>query len=622
MKTALKTTTLALALFASFGASASIIEIGDGADACCEIYAGSHIAIGDNASLNSRNGIAIGDNSQTDRGLSVGDGSNSGEFGAAFGSNAYAAGYASTAIGPGTLALAGAFAGGNGATARGFSSVVIGEAAYSADSATDSVVLGSLSSTNEAQVVSVGNATLKRRITNVGFATADNDALVYAQVVPALNGLVAGLGGGATYDPATGVMTAPSYVLPMGTYDNVGDALDALAGAIGGGGSDPLTIRYDDASKDTATMEGATGTQIKNVADGTDPMDAVNKRQLDGVDLRVTDTRSALAESMNYIGDGASYNPATGVMTAPTINFMDGSTHNDISGALHNLDGRVNDLENAPPGSGPAGADGDSAYQVAVNNGYAGTETEWLASLKGDKGDKGDRGDVGPQGPQGPAGQDGADGADGQDGDTGPQGPAGQDGADGADGQDGQDGEQGPAGNDGETGPQGPQGPEGPAGENGIDGAGGADCNRAICYDDETRRTATLAVEGTQLRNVADGRIEQGSMDAVNGGQIWALEQGWNDRWTEINHRVDGLEDRIDAVGAQSAAMAQMSAAGTYLPVGKVAINAGYGQYGNSKAFAVGAKVRFSERTSGSLGISASDDGKLMIGAGFSITLP
>lgn len=38
---------------------------------------------------------------------------------------------------------------------------------------------------------------------------------------------------------------------------------------------------------------------------------------------------------------------------------------------------------------GSPGADGDSAYQVAVANGFVGTETEWLASLKGEKGDPG-----------------------------------------------------------------------------------------------------------------------------------------------------------------------------------------------------------------------------------------
>ena len=35
---------------------------------------------------------------------------------------------------------------------------------------------------------------------------------------------------------------------------------------------------------------------------------------------------------------------------------------------------------------GPQGDDGKSAYQIAVDNGYVGTESEWLATLKDDKG--------------------------------------------------------------------------------------------------------------------------------------------------------------------------------------------------------------------------------------------
>ena len=35
---------------------------------------------------------------------------------------------------------------------------------------------------------------------------------------------------------------------------------------------------------------------------------------------------------------------------------------------------------------------GYSAYEVAVLEGFIGTEEEWLASLKGEKGDKGDTG--------------------------------------------------------------------------------------------------------------------------------------------------------------------------------------------------------------------------------------
>ncbi|KOS60907.1 hypothetical protein FJQ98_20425 [Lysinibacillus agricola] len=38
--------------------------------------------------------------------------------------------------------------------------------------------------------------------------------------------------------------------------------------------------------------------------------------------------------------------------------------------------------EQGPPG--PKGNPGDSAYQVAVKNGFVGTEQEWLNSLKGD----------------------------------------------------------------------------------------------------------------------------------------------------------------------------------------------------------------------------------------------
>lgn len=44
---------------------------------------------------------------------------------------------------------------------------------------------------------------------------------------------------------------------------------------------------------------------------------------------------------------------------------------------------------------GDKGSDGLSAYQVAVINGYKGSQTEWLASLVGDKGDKGEKGDPG-----------------------------------------------------------------------------------------------------------------------------------------------------------------------------------------------------------------------------------
>ena len=46
-------------------------------------------------------------------------------------------------------------------------------------------------------------------------------------------------------------------------------------------------------------------------------------------------------------------------------------------------------------GGGSKGKDGKSAYEIAVEHGYQGTEEQWLESLKGVKGDKGDKGDPG-----------------------------------------------------------------------------------------------------------------------------------------------------------------------------------------------------------------------------------
>jgi hypothetical protein len=82
-----------------------------------------------------------------------------------------------------------------------------------------------------------------------------------------------------------------------------------------------------------------------------------------------------------------------------------------------NVDERLTALEAG--GGGGAGADGASAYEVAVANGFVGTEVEWLASL------------VGPDGSQGLQGIQGAPGADGA---QGIQGPAGADGAQGPQG--------------------------------------------------------------------------------------------------------------------------------------------------------------------------------------------
>ena len=70
--------------------------------------------------------------------------------------------------------------------------------------------------------------------------------------------------------------------------------------------------------------------------------------------------------------------------------------------------------DTGPSGSnGTNGTNGDSAYDIAVANGFSGTEAEWLASLVGAEGAEGPEG---PEGPQGPAGTNGTNGTNGTDG--------------------------------------------------------------------------------------------------------------------------------------------------------------------------------------------------------------
>lgn len=114
--------------------------------------------------------------------------------------------------------------------------------------------------------------------------------------------------------------------------------------------------------------------------------------------------------------------------------------------------------------SGAQGIQGLSAYQVAVQHGFEGTEDEWLISLKGekgetgpkgDKGDTGDKGATGERGPQGLQGERGLQGVQGKKGEQGIQGPVGP------------KGEQGEQGIQGIQGPQGKPGPQGPKGDTG-----------------------------------------------------------------------------------------------------------------------------------------------------------
>ena len=119
------------------------------------------------------------------------------------------------------------------------------------------------------------------------------------------------------------------------------------------------------------------------------------------------------------------------------------------------------------------GADGKSAFEIAVENGFIGTETEWLESLKGSDGKDGTDGTNGQDGKDGIDGAPGTDGKSayiiavehgftgtetewleslrGKDGKDGTDGQPGKDGVDGTNGQDGKDGIDGAPGTDGKS---------------------------------------------------------------------------------------------------------------------------------------------------------------------------
>lgn len=54
--------------------------------------------------------------------------------------------------------------------------------------------------------------------------------------------------------------------------------------------------------------------------------------------------------------------------------------------------------EIAAAGGGPPGPQGQSAYQIAVANGFVGTQAQWLASLVGAAGQNGNPGQNGASG--------------------------------------------------------------------------------------------------------------------------------------------------------------------------------------------------------------------------------
>lgn len=148
-----------------------------------------------------------------------------------------------------------------------------------------------------------------------------------------------------------------------------------------------------------------------------------------------TRTATAAANTATQQATAAAGSASTATTKAGEASTSAGAAKNDADRAEKASTDAANAATNAVKQAKEAGTfDGQSAYALAVQLGFTGSEADWIASLKGAKGDKGDKGDTGAQGPkgatgatgpQGPQGPTGATGARGATGATGPQGPAG-----------------------------------------------------------------------------------------------------------------------------------------------------------------------------------------------------
>lgn len=212
---------------------------------------------------------------------------------------------------------------------------------------------------------------------------------------------------------------------------------------------------------------------------------------------------------------------------------------------------------------GLTGADGDSAYEIAVAQGFVGTIEQWIASLKGDKGDQGEAGTAGASGADGDDGRSAyqvavdngfvgteiewlasLQGADGQDGTNGTNGVDGDDGASAyevavANGFVGSESEWllSLKGAKGDTGDMGATGATGATGANGDDGLSAYEVAVANGFVG-TEAEWLESLQGTDGVNGSDGADGQGVPTGGSTGQVlkknsasdfdtvWANESG------------------------------------------------------------------------------------------------
>jgi len=567
--------------------------------------------------------VGAGARANLDYGVAVGISTTAGQYGVAVGQGAAANGWGSVAMG-------------SGSSSDGSYGVALGPGAKVEDIATGAVALGRNAVASQANTVSVGNGTVNRKVVNMAAGTAATDAVNVSQLQSTLDAI----GGGARINTTTGAVIAPTFNVGGATRNTVGEALTNIDGRVNGltdgtigmvkqdattraisvaGETDGTTVSFAGVNAGAAINRTLTGVADGNLSDTS--REAVNGSQLFATNNRLTTAETNITNLQNGMNDGtiglvrqdADTNEITvgGDKGGTTVNFagvddlgnpIDRTLTGVARGAADNDAaniGQVQDVLDGLGGGATVNADGsitgpsysiggvqregvEAAFNAVdttltnLSNGTAGIVTYTAAT-----------GTVNVAAAQGGS----VVNVSGTDGTRRLSGVA-----------------NGTEDSDAVTLAQ-------------LKSAGLVDPNgralNALVYDDATLARATLGgLNGTVIGNLGNGLVASGSMEAVNGGQLWQMNADWEAKWSAMDGRVGTIEQGIvdgsiggpapdlSGTGAGSVAIGDGSnASGT----GSIGIGKGAGATGEGSV-AIGDGASAGGRNSVAIGAGSTTD--------------
>lgn len=395
----------------STASGADSVAIGSSANS----VGASSVAIGNGSSSTGANSVAMG------AGTSAG-GTNSVALGAgssAAGVNAVAMGSGSAATGANSIAIGtGNKVSGNGSGAIGDPSTVSGNGSYSlgnnntvaqdntfvvgngvTTTQANSVVLGNGSTDRAATtetgaqingssytfagqgsaaagVVSVGAAGAERQVINVAAGAlsststdavngsqlyATNQAVNHLGQVATTQGQSAAsiFGGGATYNPATGQITAPTYTVNNTQYNNVGSAIGALGSTITQNNSDQRPAASATGANSVAVGSGSNATRDNTVDFGGRQLTGLANGTQDGDASTMGQLRQATADTKSYT------DRAVASLDARSQKMMSGIGAMAMAASALQPNGRAEGSKSV--GAAMGTYNGESALAVGVN---------------------------------------------------------------------------------------------------------------------------------------------------------------------------------------------------------------------------------------------------------------